>query len=186
MYKLSILICTLDTRISEGYTKRINDILLRQKRKDVQVLMLGDNKSMTVGEKRNWLLKMAKGKYVTFIDDDDIVSGDYIMTLLELIDSNPDVVNFGVMIKYNSDKPKNVYYSIKNKTDQNYDKYYLRIPNHLMCFKRELALSVGFEEINFGEDNIFAKKILKKIKTEKCTNKVLYYYIYNRKKSQAK
>ena len=33
---------------------------------------------MSVGEKRNKLIHMAKGEYFSFIDDDDLVSEEYV------------------------------------------------------------------------------------------------------------
>ncbi len=45
--------------------------------KAVEILVLLDNRSKTISEKRNDLLQMARGKYVAFMDDDDAVSKDY-------------------------------------------------------------------------------------------------------------
>jgi len=44
----------------------------------VEHLILIDNKRRTVGEKRDNLLRIALGRYVAFVDDDDFVSEDYI------------------------------------------------------------------------------------------------------------
>ena len=37
-----------------------------------------DNKKRTIGKKRDEMLKLAQGKYVTFVDDDDRISDDYV------------------------------------------------------------------------------------------------------------
>ena len=37
---------------------------------------------MSVGEKRNKLINMAKGEYFSFIDDDDLVSEEYVDQVL--------------------------------------------------------------------------------------------------------
>jgi glycosyltransferase involved in cell wall biosynthesis len=49
----------------------------------VEHLILMDNKRRTVGEKRDALLRAAKGNYVAFVDDDDFISPDYVSLILE-------------------------------------------------------------------------------------------------------
>tara|TARA_B110000208_G_scaffold176584_1_gene223083 strand:- start:731 stop:910 length:180 start_codon:yes stop_codon:yes gene_type:complete len=45
--------------------------LLRQTQnyKDIEIISIFDNKKRSIGRKRDDALKMAQGKYVTFIDD---------------------------------------------------------------------------------------------------------------------
>jgi len=52
---------------------------------DVELLVLMDNKRRSVGAKRNALLEMAQGEYVSFIDDDDEVATDYVQKIYRLI-----------------------------------------------------------------------------------------------------
>jgi len=40
---------------------------------------------MTIGAKRNQLLHRAKGDYVAFVDDDDLVSSDYVNKVLSAV-----------------------------------------------------------------------------------------------------
>jgi len=49
----------------------------------VEHLVLLDNKRRTVGEKRDSLLRIARGDFVAFVDDDDKVSGDYVQAILD-------------------------------------------------------------------------------------------------------
>ena len=60
----------------------------------VEIRILRDNKEMSVGEKRNKLIHMAKGEYFSFIDDDDLVSEEYVDQVLRKIFKNPDIVTF--------------------------------------------------------------------------------------------
>ena len=100
--KWSILICTLENR--KHFLERLLNILLPQIGEytvdgdvytgSVEIRILSDNKEMSVGEKRNKLIHMAKGEYFSFIDDDDLVSEEYVDQVLRKLRKNPDVVTF--------------------------------------------------------------------------------------------
>ena len=68
--------------------------------KDVELLYLLDNRRRSVGAKRNDLLRAARGEYLSFIDDDDSVAGDYIRKIHDAIvevrkhDEPADVICF--------------------------------------------------------------------------------------------
>jgi glycosyltransferase involved in cell wall biosynthesis len=192
MTLLSILICTIPGR-AKTFLPSILDQLKPQYEHDatVEVLYLGDNKSMTVGEKRNWLVKMAKGEYVVFVDDDDRIAPDYVTTLLSGITLrqdkgiSPDAVCFHAEIRLNGGLPVPVYYSAKYGHDQNLPGKYLRIPNHLMCVKRRLALDTPYADISRGEDADYARRLLPKIQIEHLLAKTLYYYDFNSSTTEA-
>ena len=65
-------------------------------REDVEILSIMDNKSFGISEKRNELLKLARGSHLTWIDDDDDVAENYVDRLVETIERNPevDVISF--------------------------------------------------------------------------------------------
>ena len=42
----------------------------------------------TIGEKRNWLLEQAKGEYVVFVDDDDLVTNNYVQSIMKRMNTN--------------------------------------------------------------------------------------------------
>lgn len=183
--KLSILICTVPSRVEKYLPKMINNLDKQaEKHKEVEVLYLGDNKRRSVGEKRNDLLRLAKGDYVAFVDDDDEVTQDYVKMLLWGIESGADVVNFKVSCSVNGGEYKDVIYDARFHGNQNHKDQYWRLPNHIMCIKKELALKAGFLEINMGEDDEFAKRLKPSIKTQASIDKVLYYYIFSHQTSE--
>src|SRR4030066_2193597 len=102
MPKLSILICTLENR--KHYFDRIITILRKQCEEgnfwnDVEILSEIDNYENTVGTKRNILLDRAKGDYIVYIDDDALVSTNYISLILNAIDkSQPDVIGIHLLM----------------------------------------------------------------------------------------
>jgi glycosyltransferase involved in cell wall biosynthesis len=179
--KLSILISSTHTRYDNFLPKILNSLysqLTESNRGLVEVLTFIDNKERSVGAKRNNLVEMAKGEYITFIDDDDRVSADYVQTLLDAI-IDQDVICFNVEVSLNGSVPKICYYSKNFRMDYNTPDAYYRLPNHLMCYRRELASSIKYLDIRCGEDSDFAKRMLPLINTELIIDKVLYYYDFN-------
>ncbi len=113
MVKLSLIIPYFETY---ELTERLLDSLIVQDRKEVELIVIDDGcnekrldefegfnnikiihheKNMGTAKTRNEGIKLAKGKYIGFIDCDDMVTADYIDTLLEAIDKTPtEVINF--------------------------------------------------------------------------------------------
>jgi len=156
----------------------------RQMEDNVEILTIVDNKCMSIGEKRNWLLSMAKWDYVSFVDDDDRINSSYIKSLLEGIESGKDVICFDANISINGWAYKKVDYNINNN-HWFVDDIYYRLPNHLMCWKAELAKSVKYDDISFGEDTNWANDMIWLVNSQHKINKVLYYYDYNDQTSES-
>lgn len=153
----------------------------------MEYIYLGDNKKRTVGHKRNNLMDIAQGRFITFVDDDDRITEDYVKTLINAIDYNPnaDVIVFKVMCSVNGAPAKPVYYDASFAGDRDFPQYYQRIPNHLMCIRREHAVKVRFDHKNFAEDRDFAKKLKPMFSggSQSVIDKVLYYYDFSNQTS---
>jgi len=181
--KLSILICSLESRVPQLHT--LLDEIDRQigdRRNDVERLVLRDNGHQKTGYKRNALLDLAVGDYVCFIDDDDKISPNYVNILLEAIKTNTDCVSLKGVMTTSGNNPEVFEHSIKYKAYRTTDNpiKYERYPNHLNCIRASIAKQFKFPEINHGEDYLWAKKIFESglIKTEFYTDEILYYYRY--------
>jgi hypothetical protein len=181
--RLSILICSVNNRV-DNFLQNIIRQIDSQMADEVEVITLVDNKSMSIWEKRNNLISMAKWDYVVFVDDDDKISTDYIHELLKWIESWKDVICFDAMISINWDKYKLVDYDINNAHTFRDDIYY-RLPNHLMCWKSELAKQVKYEDISFWEDTKRANDMIWLVHCQHKIHKVLYYYDYNDSTSES-
>lgn len=198
MVSLSILICSLQSRtktranlltnlreqIGEHYTETIDKpkhLIEKYIGKQVEIIVCTDNKELKVGAKRNLLLREAVGQYITFIDDDDSVTEQYIEHLLDKINLSPDCIVFNAFRYHNGQPDRDVSYGIEHRKDYNTPKTYFRLPNHLMCVKKSIAMQVRFKEINFGEDSDYAKRLLPLLKTQERINLILYTYYFDDK-----
>ena len=63
-----------------------------------EILLDERPRGVSTGSKRNALIEKAIGKYIVFIDDDDIISADYMYNIMMASAYNPDVITFnGIM-----------------------------------------------------------------------------------------
>lgn len=130
---------------------------------------------MTVGEKRNKLLSIAKGERVAFIDDDDLIAPGYIEAIL----TAPDVD----VVTFNADKNGELYKystkhnSIRKKIRTEKEIYYALQAGHLNAWKKDLC--VQFENKSYSEDHRWAAKMNLKKRTEHRIDEVLYFYRHN-------
>lgn len=183
--KLSILVPSVAERRNTFLPKSLDMLygqyeqLSADQQAQVEILYLIDNKKQMLGYKRNSLIDICQGEYVVFVDCDDRVSEDYISTLLEATQNKTDVISFQAEVSINGAKPKICYYSIDNKRDRNTADAYYRIPNHICCVKREIALKVPFPHIKHGEDAAYSKLLLPYLNSSYNINRILYYYDYN-------
>ena len=83
---LSILIPTVIGRerplelLTNRIYSQIGDLKAESK---VEVIVICDNKEISIGEKRNRLYTAASGEFSVQIDDDDDVAGNYVFNVLK-------------------------------------------------------------------------------------------------------
>lgn len=150
---------------------------------ELEVLTLVDGGEMTVGEKRNRLLRAAKGEFTAFVDDDDRVSGDYVYEILAALRENPaaDCVGMRGIMTVGDGAPHQVIYSLHNRGGYASGGTYHRPPGHLTPMRRSAVEKCAFPEKNLGEDFEWADRILREdaLKSEAFVDKVLYHYRFN-------
>jgi len=176
--KLSILICSLQSRADK--LQRLMNVLQPQLNDDVEVILKSDNGEMKIGTKRNLLLEEAQGDYISFVDDDDLVSEDYVKKIIEAVKTKPDCCGLQGIITFQGQSPRMFIHSLKYKEWFEQNNIYYRCPNHLNPIKRDLALTVKFQEINFGEDKDFSTRLLPLLKEEVFIPGVIYHYLYEK------
>ena len=191
-YKLTILIPTLYSRIHKLKTL-IMELNYQIQSKPVQLLWIGDNKSMTTGEKRNMLLDNSKGEWFCFVDDDDRVSATYIDTILNAIKNNPDkkVITFRGEQTTDGQRDLDFKYSVNYgrnfKKDENGKRWKVMLPDHLCIWKKE-TVTDRFEYKSLGEDHSWAKAMALTYtdKDEVNLDDYLYFYDYNRETTECR
>jgi glycosyltransferase involved in cell wall biosynthesis len=181
---LSILICSLHKRF--GMLARLlgnlESQIIESGAKDlVEVRVNADGGEKSIGQKRNELLKQSKGRMVAFADDDDLLSECYVSKILKAAESNPDAIGINGTIDHGGVVKK--WYISKDldyctRRDAKGNEYFDRYTNHLAPVKREIALKIGFPEINFAEDYDYAKRLHESglIKTEIVIDEPMYHY----------
>jgi len=178
--KLSILICHLLDREKQLY--QLLDVLVAQQVfNGFEIIIEDDNGELSIGEKRNNLLKRAIGDYVCFIDDDDMVPDYYVEEILKAIETGPDCVGFNGAIVSQEGKRDLVSYRMGiTKVDRDGQWFRAGI-GHLSPVKREIALSAMFPEVNSAEDVEYAKLIQPKLKTQVVIDRFMYFYLQGNK-----
>lgn len=205
MKKLSILICTLPER-SNHLDILVKEILRQceEHNDPIEIFAENSDRQMSIGLKRNRLLEKVTGKYLCFIDDDDMISPNYIKHIMEGIEKDVDCISlrgemttdglnpeiFEHSIKYNAWKTNNLT-NISPPTTSPSERgvrgeaiKYERYPNHLNTIRSSIAKEFQFPTKNHGEDHAWSKQIHESglIKTEHYVPEVTYYYKYISKK----
>ena len=144
---------------------------------EVELIYLMDNKRRTVGAKRNALLDVACGEYITFIDDDDQVAPNYVQSIYKAIahtrrqDEPADVICFpqrAILLPHGA--THECEYSLEywkrppgerrqltqiiqeDGTPRRDAMRWTGPPAHTMCWRAGIAKAVQFPSQQFGED----------------------------------
>ena len=191
---LTVMILSIPSRIENAISlmKKLEGQL--GNRRSVEILVLTDNRSQSISEKRNVLLKAARGRFVCFLDDDDGVANNYIDLLLKAVKENPsvDCISFDQFCSLDGE-PMNVSFGIGNPHGQLWRNEegllgdIKRPPYHMCLFRREIAQSEEFRPMfaangqSYGEDFDWLIRLYPKIQTEHHINEPLHMYVYNSK-----
>jgi glycosyltransferase involved in cell wall biosynthesis len=172
--KLSILTATLTERNS--VFQNLARILRAQSNNNVEMLANIDSGEKTIGAKRNELLQAAKGDYIVFVDDDDMVSPYFVSSILDAIQEQPDCVGIEGIITQRNLGSRKFIHSIKYKDWYEKDNIYYRCPNHLNPVKREIALKVGFPNLSYQEDRDYSLRLKEELSSEVYITQPIYFY----------
>ena len=179
--KLSLLICTLPERAA--FLARLRRILDPQcKNQPVEILLDDRPRPVSIGSKRNSLLQAAKGDYVAFIDDDDLVSTSYVRLVLDALRPNPDCAELRGIITTDGGGAKPFIHTVDCDEWCEKNGVYWRYPNHLNSIRRDLALQAGFPDNSYGEDKTFSDRVKPLLKTMGRISQTIYRYEFRSQK----
>lgn len=178
--KLSILIAGLIQRSAKSSDLKME--LGRQISKhpwDVEILVLEDMMLKPTGVKRNALLDMASGDFTAFVDDDDMVSPDYIEKILAAIKSYPDADCITFSIEYSVDGAYQFtakYDHLQPWPHDGGSPVRTYSGSHTMVWNRKVTKDLRFDEKWWEEDLPFTRAAISRIDKQVVIPDVLYYY----------
>ena len=137
-----------------------------------------DNREMSVGMKRQYLLQGADGKYSAFIDDDDNITDAYIEDLVQTIEGSYPVMRIRGQIE-----PYTFTHSLENNLNSPMAQgnVFLRPPNHLNPMMADVAKLIHFRDAIRGEDLDWAIRLSRSgfLTHEYRSDDTRIHYIYN-------
>lgn len=182
---LTIAIPTIERR--KNLFNELYDELKKQSEpygKLIEIIYLRDNGEMSIGNKRNELNKLSKGKYIVQWDDDDWIMDGGIDLIMKGIETDVDVISFNQWCNIEEwGKLKNFhkYCSLKYTPPNNKIDYENAImnftPDQKNVIRTEIAKQVKFYDLNHGEDSYYMRDILPLLKTEHYIDKFIYLYL---------
>lgn len=155
----------------------------------VEILVDGSKRfldgGLSIGKKREALVKRATGRYCNFLDSDESIAPNYLETLVRLCNQERDICTFRAIAKLDN------YWalfdmSLKNTNQEaTPDTTVLRGGWHTCPVRTEYAQRYDFEDISYGEDASWMSKVLSHCKTEAHTDAILLQYNHGAKFSEA-
>lgn len=157
----------------------INHQIVRERLKDViEVKELKDNKQLSIGTKRQRLYEMSDAVYSVQIDDDDWLHADFCKLVIKAITETPDCITY----KEHCIIDGKTYFSNFSLNYSDWATFktgritYARTPFFKTPIKTDICLRVGVNDMRFGEDHDFAKRIKPLLKTEVHIDEFMYLY----------
>lgn len=185
---LSILIPTVNgrenqlERLTGSINAQIADLKAESK---VEIIVMKDNKEISIGEKRNRLYAAASGEFSVQIDDDDDVAGNYVYNVLKAARRPVDCIGYQEWVT-GMGRPSRSDFSLRYKEWKEAGPSglicglfkHVRTPFHKTPIRTEIAKTVQFADMRFGEDHDWSKRIYPLLKIENYINDLMYFYKY--------
>lgn len=177
----SILIPTLSSRRDK--LRRLLDVLLPQAEAHggVEIVGLHNDGERPLAEYRQALLDDARGEYLSFIDDDDLVETDFISAVTAAMETGPDYVAF-----WNAFYRDGQLSGPPVRTGIHYGSWYddgeqrIRDVVHVCPVRTEIARKADFRRESEGsEDWSYVSQLRPLLKTEAYIDRVLYHYYWS-------
>jgi hypothetical protein len=188
MTVLSILIPTIPERV-EMFTRVFNEVhrqiqychTVHPSLGNVEVIVDDSKKfldgGLSIGKKREALVKRAQGKYLCFLDDDEMVSGNYIETILRLAKEDRDIISFRSFCRlenFSMVVDMSLHYPGNDEATPNFTIF--RKPWHICPVRSVFAKLHDFENTSYGEDWMWFNQVLNHCTSEAKSHAILHEY----------
>lgn len=184
--RLSILIPSIPSRFDKAI-RLYNKITEQSLNMDIEVLMLTDNKKRSIGQKREALKNVSKGKYFMFVDDDDDIQN--IPLLYEATEKDVDVITFKQKSRNTDGSHFIVTFGLGNEVEHNQNEKGLYVdlkrPPFQVCAWNEKFKDFSYPDINYAEDWGWIKQVLPLAITEYFIDEIIHYYNFDMKVTEA-
>lgn len=150
------------------------------------IVLMDSRGARTVGEKRDELVRLARGEYLAFVDDDDRISPDYIASIMAALASeSPDVVTFYQHAVWNGLQSTVIFRLGQNNGPFIPDGVTDRNAWHVCVWRAAIARLHHFPASNYGEDWAWARHLCADAQTEAHIPRILHTYIHDEKHTAA-
>lgn len=139
---------------------------------------------LSIGKKREALVRRAAGKYLCFVDSDDFISPNYMETLVRLCQDDKDVICFNNISKLDNFWMV-VNMDLDNDNQQAEPGIIKRKPWHICPVRSVFAKLHDFPDSNYGEDWTWMEQVLSHCKTQSVSDAILHQYNHSVKVSEA-
>ena len=168
-------------------------IIKEYQQKDDRIVLLNLKQNVGLGFARNEGMKIAKGKYITFVDSDDWISKDYVEVLYNNIEKNNlDIVcastyfydTYKKQIINTKHTPARILNNTTLETLLIPRKKNFIVPVWLKIYRKKFLLQNNiFFLLKTNEDNLFLFSIFLNTNKIKFIDNKIYYYRINRENS---
>lgn len=183
---LSVLVPSIPSRFDK-FQRIFAKLQNQADGRDVEILGLFDNKKRSIGLKRDALVQASVGRYVAFVDDDDNISPDYILRILQAMQTDPDVITFKQNCIVDGEQCL-VDFDLNHAENEEFTPggSIKRLPFHVCAFRGDIARKYHFPDSMYGEDWEWCVQVLQDVKTQHKIDEVLHIYIYDSQVTEAK
>ena len=155
--------------------------------KDIRIIR--HEKNYGIGASRNRIMKEAKGKYLFYLDSDDILKSDAIQLLMDEVDGFDADLVYGSWEKIdiigNTYSSRSIYpYAQFTNTEEfamyafkNYSSFRISVCNCLMKVSVLREKQLRFIDTSFWEDMAFTYEMVIKVNRTVLIPNITYYYI---------
>lgn len=146
-----------------------------------------DNKEMTLGEKRERMYEDALGLYTLQVDSDDMIAANGLRLILGAIKKEPDCITYEENCSMNGQYYKSNHSLFYSDWDGNGSSllsdgfHFHRTPFYKDVIRTDIARSVPFEWIRYGEDHAWSRALKPHLRNEVHIDEEIYFYIHNSK-----